>query len=139
MEYRRFADTVIVRLDPGDEICRSLLMLAEKEDIRLAEISGLGAVEDFSVAVFDVKNKQYLSNHFEGAFEITSLTGTLTRQDGKPYLHVHMSAGNGRGTVLGGHLVNARVSATAELVVRIVDGAVGRQFSEDIGLNLMEF
>ena len=59
--------------------------------------------------------------------------------DGKPYLHLHMSAGDREGRVWGGHLNRAVVSATCEMVVRVLDGHVGRAFSPEIGLNLLAF
>ena len=139
MEYKKFNDTIILRLDPGEEICERLLGLAEKEQILLAEISGLGAVNDFTTGVFDPAAKEYHSNRFQGAFEIVSLTGTLTRMDGKPYLHAHFAAGDEKGTVYGGHLNRAVISATAEIVVRVVNGNIERKFNDQIGLNLFEF
>lgn len=139
MEYRVFEDTLVVRLDPGEEICASLLEIAEKEQIELAQIQGLGAINDFTTGVFDTVEKVYHSNDFKGAYEITSLTGTLTRMDGKPYLHVHLSAGDAQGHVNGGHLNRANVSATAEIIIRKINGSVGRRFSDEIGLNLFQF
>lgn len=139
MEYRCFDDTVIVRLDPGEEICERLLEIAEKENIALAQVSAIGAVNSFTMGVFDPVKKEYYANTFQGLFEIVSLTGTITRKDGKPYLHVHMSAGDEKGNVYGGHLNAAVVSATAEILLRKVNGSVGRQMSEKIGLNLFLF
>lgn len=138
MEYRRFEDNIILRADPGEEICECLLRTAEKEDIMLAEISGLGAVNEFTTGVFDTETKEYHANDFRGSYEIVSLTGTLTRQDGKPYLHAHMSAGDAEDRVRGGHLNRAVVSATAEIVIRLIDGQAGRKYSEEIGLNLLD-
>lgn len=139
MEYRRFGDTLVLRMDKGEEIIQSLRLAAEKEQVRLAAVEALGAVDDFTVGVFDTAEKQYHANHFTGAFEIVSLTGTVTTQDGKFYAHLHMSAGDREGKVFGGHLNSATVSATCEMVVRVLDGQVERQFDEKVGLNLFRF
>ncbi len=139
MEYKQICNVFIVRMDPGEEICAKLLEISEKENISLAKISGLGAINEFTTGVFDPVEKKYYANHFEGMYEITSLTGTLTRKNGAPYLHVHMSAGDRNGCVAGGHLNSARVSATAEIIIQKIYGEVGRSFSEDVGLNLLDF
>ncbi len=139
MEYRRFRDTIIMRVDPEEEICTQMIAVADKENLMLAEINGLGAVKEFTTGVFDTRTKEYHANSFQGTFEIVSLTGTLTRKDGEVYLHAHFSAGDEKGNVFGGHLNRAVVSATAELVIRMIDGEMGRKFDEKIGLNLFEF
>ena len=139
MDYRRFGDTAIVRMDRGEEITEQLRRVAEKENIRLASVEALGAVNDFTVGVYNTGEKKYYSNHFEGAFEIVSLTGTVTTMDGQFYHHLHMSAGDGKGAVFGGHLNSAVVSATCEMVIRVIDGTVERRHDPDIGLNLFRF
>ena len=50
-----------------------------------------------------------------------------------------MSAGDARGNVVGGHLNSALVSATAEIVITVINGYVSREFSNEIGLNLIKF
>ena len=139
MQYKRFGDKIFVRLDPNEEILQQLSIIAEKEKISLGHVSGLGAVNSFTTGVFDVQKKEYYSKNTTGKYEITSLTGTITEKDNKPYLHLHMSAGNEAGTVVGGHLNRAVVSATAEVVIDIAAGRIDRKFSEEIGLNLFDF
>lgn len=139
MEYRQFGDTYLLRIDKGEEIVSSVLAFAERERVRLASVSALGATDDFTVGVFDLTEKQYHPHTFTGNHEIVSLTGTLTEKDGKPYQHLHLSAGNAEGLVVGGHLTRAVVSATCEMVIRTLPGTAGREFSETLGINLIRF
>ncbi|MDO4437946.1 MAG: DNA-binding protein [Eubacteriales bacterium] len=139
MEYKRFNDTIVLRLDPDDEICESILKVADKENIGLAEINGLGATDDFAVGVYNVEKQKFLADHFSGYYEIVSLTGNLTTMNGKSYLHLHMSAGDKDGKVVGGHLKYAVISATAEIFIRIIEGKVEREVSTDTGLNIFKF
>ena len=139
MEYKRFGNTLLVRLDRGEEILEQVRVLAERERIRLAAVQALGAVNDFTVGVFNTQTKTYASNDFRGPYEIVSLTGTIDTKDGGFYTHLHMSAGDAQGRVFGGHLNRAVVSATCEMIVTCIDGQVDRAFSEDVGLNLLRF
>ena len=139
MDYRKFGDTLVIRLDPDEEIIETLRAIAEKEQIKLASVEALGAINDFTVGVFDTVEKKYYSNRFQGAYEIVSLTGTITTKDGAFYQHLHMSAGESSGAVFGGHLSRAVVSATCEMIVRVIDGRVERVLDPDIGLNLFRF
>lgn len=139
MEYRKFDSTIIARIDKGEEILEKVKEIALKENIKLASISALGAVNDFTVGVFKTDEKKYYSNSFQGYFEITSLAGTINTMNGEFYTHIHMSAGNEKGEVFGGHLNRAVVSATCEMVITIIDGSVDRYFDEEIGLNLFKF
>ncbi len=139
MDYRRFGHTVVMRIDRGEEILTQLRAMAEKEQIRLASVRALGAVGDFTVGVFRTGEKKYYANRFTGDYEIVSLTGTISTMDGAYYAHLHMSAGDEQGRVVGGHLNEAIVSATCEVVVAIIGGRVDRAFDPEVGLNLFKF
>lgn len=139
MEYKRFNNTIVARIDKGEEILDKIKEIALKENIKLASVRALGATNDFTVGVFKTDEKKYYSNEFKGNFEIVSLTGTINTMDGEFYTHIHMSAGNDKGEVFGGHLNKAMVSATCEMVINIIDGTVDRYFDEEIGLNLFKF
>ena len=139
MEYRRFGNALVVRMDRGEEILEQVRVLAEREHIRLAAVQALGAVSEFTAGVFNTATKTYASNDFRGTFEIVSLTGTIDTKDGGFYTHLHMSAGDAQGRVFGGHLNRAVVSATCEMVITVIPGVVDRRYSEEIGLNLFQF
>lgn len=139
MEYRKFANTYVVRIDRGEEILTKIKELALKENIKLAKVEALGATNDFTVGVYKVEEKKYYANSFKGNFEIVSLTGTINTMNDEFYTHIHMSAANDKGETFGGHLNRAIVSATCEMIITVIDGRVDRKFDESIGLNLFEF
>ena len=139
MDYRRFGQNIVARIDKGEEILEKIKEIALKENIKSAGINALGATNNFTVGVYNVDEKKYYANEFKGAFEIVSLTGTINTMNGEFYTHIHMSAGNDKGEVFGGHLNKAFVSATCEMVIDIIDGGVDRIYDEETGLNILKF
>lgn len=139
MEYRKFKDTIVVRIDKGEEIIEKMLEVCQKEQIKLANINALGAIGEFQVGLFHTQEKKYESTVHTGDFEIVSLTGNITTKEENLYHHIHLSAGDEENKVYGGHLNYAIVSATCEMFIHIIDGTVERQMDEEIGLNLFKF
>lgn len=138
MEYKRFNNKIVVRIDRGEEIVSKLNEVCVKENIKFASVSAIGATDDFTVGVFKPAEKLYTSCRFTGDYEIISLIGTVTTDEGKPYIHLHMSAGEGD-KMVGGHLNSATVSVTCEMVLDVIEGSVGRQLDENIGIKLFKF
>ncbi len=140
MEYRKFDQGYLLRLDPGEEVVEKLTELVEKENVALGCVSALGAADDVTIGIFDTAEKQYHAVRYQGQFEISALVGSVTRQEGKPYLHLHITIGNpAKGEVHAGHLTRCVISATLELFLQVWDGRVDRKFSDAVGLNLLEF
>ena len=139
MDYRKFGSTYVIRLDPGDEIIEKVLWLAAVEGVKLATVTGLGAVDNVTLGIYSPDTKQFKANMFHADFEIVSLTGTITTQRGRPYAHLHMAVGDLSGRCYGGHLNRAVVSATAEIIMTVLPGEIARQPDARIGLNLMHF
>lgn len=139
MEYRRYNDTIYARIDRGEEVLEQVKALCEKESVRLGHITALGATDDFTVGVFDVDTKLYHKLDFHGPHEILSLLGTVTTKNGEHYSHLHLSAGNTQGNVVGGHLNRCVISVTCELVLTVTRGVLERKMDEAIGINLFSF
>ena len=112
--------------------------VAIRENIKLANVNALGAVDDFTVGVYNVDEQKYYSKTFTGAYEIVSLTGSINTMNGEYYAHMHMSAADSTGATYGGHLNRAVVSATCEMFINIIHGEVDRFKDEVTGLNLFD-
>lgn len=139
MNYKNYGSTIVVSLDKGDEIAKSLLAVAEREKCAFASITGIGATDDFETGVFDLEKGNYNRTRYSGNHEINALVGNLTTKDGKPYLHAHITCTGKDGTVVGGHLFEGTISLTGEIFMQVIDGIVDRKYDEAIGINKIVF
>ena len=139
MEYKVFEKTVILRLDKGDEILSSIKTLCEKENIQLGAVSGIGGTDNFIIGVFNLKTKKYDTKTFKGAYEITSLIGNVNTMNGEHYSHIHVNCSKKGGKTVGGHLMKATISLTAELFISVLDGKVDRLKDEELNINKFKF
>lgn len=139
MNYRRFGNQVVVRLDLGDEVISALSDVQSKEKIRLAYVTGIGAVDKATIGTFDISKQEYFKQTLTGDMEIVNLAGNISEMDGKPYLHLHIVLAGLDGKAFGGHLNEAIVSGTGEIVLTCIDGVVDRKRDDKVGLNTFYF
>lgn len=139
MEYQKKGKLIAVRVNRGEEIVACVREVCKKERVRFASAEGIGAVDRAVVGLYHVGEKKYCSNTFTGEMEMTSLLGNVTEKDDDVYLHFHAAFAKEDGQVVGGHLNEAVVSGTAEIILRTGKGSVGRRADPETGLNLFDF
>lgn len=143
MEYRKFGEKYYVRLDKGDEIIGSLVSVCEKENIKTAQIQGIGGCESAKVGIFDMDRRVYRQRELYCLLEMVSLDGNVTVYEGKPYIHAHASfAYHGeekKPEILSGHLLEAVIGLTGEIVLTPADGCIGRKYVEELGIRVWDF
>jgi predicted DNA-binding protein with PD1-like motif len=100
-------------------------------------LTGIGAVRHAVIGYFDPQTKTYLRNHEKGQAEVLSLTGNLALNNNEPFFHVHVALGLRDGSARGGHLFEATVEPTVELVLTTYPKAVRRKTDPETGLLLL--
>ena len=139
MQYKKFGNTYMVRIDLGEDIIESLKKLCEDAHIRLARVEAIGAADHAVLGVYDLTKKEYYPETIDEFMEIISLNGNITAMEGKPYIHLHAALADQRHTIHGGHVLEMRVGATCEMFVTVLDGEVKRQKEVALGINLWTF
>ena len=139
MDYRRFGNTYLVRMDVGEEIIEQLKSLCRSENIRLAQVDAIGAVRQAVIGVYDLEEQAYHREDLEGIMEIAGLQGSVTRMNGEVYPHLHVTLAGQDNKVHAGHVIGLIVGATCEMFVRVLDGEVSRERDEEIGINTIRF
>ena len=139
MNYERFGNKFVVRLDAGDEICESIKDVIIKENIKAASVSGIGGAGELHIGVFNEKEQRYSKYDFVGTYEIASLVGNIGTIDGEPLLHLHITAAGDDARVVGGHLLSGVISLTGEVFIDVIDGEIKKIRDEKLGINVMDF
>ncbi|MBR5959653.1 MAG: DNA-binding protein [Clostridia bacterium] len=139
MDYRRFGNTYLVRMDVGEEIIEQLKSLCRSENVRLAQVDAIGAVRQAVIGVYDLEEQAYHREDLEGFMEIAGLQGSVTRMNGEVYPHLHVTLAGQDNKVHAGHVIGLIVGATCEMFVRVLDGEVSRERDEEIGINTIRF
>jgi len=138
MKHKKFEDYYCIKLERGDEIIRSLTEMCNKEGIKFGFISGIGAVGDVTLGIYDISTKKYSDKRIKKPLEVLSLSGNVTQVEDEGFVHAHVVLSDEEMRAFGGHLKEATVSVTAEIILRKVDGEIKRKKDIETGLNLWD-
>jgi uncharacterized protein len=127
----------IIRIAKGEELVTTLLNFCEVNQIKLGSITGIGAVNNVKIGLFNTIKKQYIVKDFSGDMEITSLIGNISIKEGEVLLHLHINLANSEFMVFGGHLFEAYISATCEIILDEINGCIERKLDPESGLYLL--
>lgn len=133
MEYLDLGNSYIIRLDPGDEIVQSLETFCENKRIKSGRVMGIGAIRDTKIGYFDLTLGDYKERYVPGDLELTSLMGNISMMEGTEFLHLHITATDSDFKMMGGHLISAIVSATAEIFVDLYEERIERKLDPELG------
>jgi predicted DNA-binding protein with PD1-like motif len=110
--------TYIVVLETGEEVSASLHRFAEQNQLQGSSFKAIGAFSSVKLGWFNWQTKKYeTAVHLQEQVEVLSLIGDVALKDGKPAVHAHVIVGKRDGTAHGGHLLEAHVRPTLELVL----------------------
>ena len=127
----------ILALKIGENLFESILRCADAANIKSATISGLGALDDVTVAYYHLKLKQYQTKLFHGMYELVSLNGNITFVEGKRFIHIHAALGTENYDIIGGHIMDATVGPSAEISIVPLNNTIERAYDDTTGLKLM--
>ena len=123
-------------MDRGDEVNSSLTNFAKENGA--ASITAIGAFSDATLGYFEVEKKEYEEIPVKEQVEVLTLVGDIALYRGEPQLHAHVVLGRRDGTTRGGHLLEAHVRPTLEVVLVESPEHLRKKTSEEFGLALID-
>lgn len=125
-------------LDTGDEVTDCLTRLARDEQLWAAQVTAIGAFESAMLSFWDWERKEYERIPVQEQAEVLSLVGDIAQGEaGVPKLHLHAVLGRRGGATVGGHLLDARVRPTLEVVINESPAHLRRVHDQRTGLALI--
>jgi hypothetical protein len=130
--------TFVLVFDKGDDPVESLGAFAREHEVGAAQFTGIGAFNDLVVGYFDRGRKEYRRIPIAEQVEVLSLAGDIALdEDGEPQVHAHVVVGKADGSAHGGHLLEAHVWPTLEVVLVQPPQELRKRFDPETGLALI--
>ena len=140
MTYVETSSGFVLRFFTGEEVYAGLVEFARHKGIEAAWVQGLGALECAEIGYFDLHERTYLRMQITEDVEVAPLVGNLSRHQGEPVPHLHVTLGRRDFGALAGHLFAGRAGATLEICLWTWPGLTfERRLDEAAGLNLLSF
>jgi len=142
MRWKQIEDepkTFVVVLETGDEIANALQQFAISQGLSGSSFKAIGALSYAKLGWFNWETKKYdPACVLDEQVELLSLIGDIALRDGEPQVHAHVVVGRSDGTAHGGHLLEARVRPTCELMLTESPIHLRKKFDPASGIALIQ-
>jgi uncharacterized protein len=147
-----------VVMTKGERIADGLERFAGQTGVDAAAITAVGAVSEATLGFFDPVARDYLRIAVPVQAEVVSFQGDITRADGEArggdgdaaanegrqglprdrIVHAHIVVSRSDGSTVGGHLLEATVNPTLEVIVTESPVHLRRRYDPETGLALVD-
>lgn len=141
MRYKLINDaqekTWAVVFETGEEVISRLQRFCEEQNLTAARFSAIGAFSAATLGYYDWNRKEYEEVPVSEQVEVLSLIGDVSQYENAPKIHAHVVVGKRDGSAHGGHLLEAYVRPTLEVILIESPGHLHRSMDRDSGLPLI--
>jgi predicted DNA-binding protein with PD1-like motif len=131
-------NTYLLRFDRNEDVIAELGTFCKEKNVQSGSFTALGATNDVVLAWYDVGAKKYTDHPFTDKLEIASCVGNIAWLKDDIVVHSHGVFSDNEAKTVAGHIKKMVVGATCEVTLITFSTKAERQFSEEIGLNLLK-
>lgn len=142
MKSKRLQDspaTYALIFDRGDDPLSLLEQFAQHQNIDAAQFTGIGAFSEVTLLYFNRQRNDYRKIAVREQVEVLVLVGNISAaDDGGVKVHAHVVVGKDDGTAHGGHLGQALVWPTLEVILTESPAHLRRKHDPETGLTFVD-
>lgn len=140
MECKKMGDEIYLRIDKGEKVMETIKAVCKKEKVGGGHFQGIGACGSATLSTYLPAAKNFLEHTFTGMLEMVSLMGNISAAGSELFLHSHAVFSylnvTQELTVAAGHLKEAEISYTGEIVITPTDQAIDRKTDPQTGIGI---
>jgi predicted DNA-binding protein with PD1-like motif len=136
--HRQGQKTFVLVFDKEDEVIEELTRFAKLQKLDASHFTAIGAFRSAMLGFFDKERKDYKKIPINEQAEVLSVVGDIARAGDEPKVHAHVVLGKADGTAWGGHLLEARVWPTLEVILTEAPSHLRRRPDAETGLALID-
>ena len=130
-----FKKVHVFRVKPGQELLGEIASYCQEHSISSGVVIGIiGSVESARLHFLTELPGKYEGVQYSGPLEIVCAQGSVAVQNDSPIIHIHIQLSR-QDICRGGHLAEATVFSTAEVVIGELDRQLWRRSDSYTGLN----
>lgn len=131
--------TYAIIFETGDEVKKGLEEFAKSHNLTASTFKAIGAFERATLGYFEIETKEYEKIPINEQVEVLSLIGDVALdENGKPQIHAHCVVGKRDGTAHGGHLLEAFVRPTLEVILTETPASLKKTYRKEFGIALID-
>lgn len=128
----------VFRVKPGQDLLSAIARYCSDKGVTSGILIGIiGSVTEIRLNFLKALPGKYVTESISGPMEIVSAQGSVALKDDDLIVHIHIQV-SGQEWSIGGHLVEAEVFSTAEVVIGELDFQLQRYADAYTGLNELE-
>jgi len=137
-EVEQQPKTFVLIFETGDELASGLKAFAKAKGLAGSSFKAIGALSQVKLGWLNWETRTYeTSVDLPEQLELLSLIGDIALKDGEPQVHAHVVVGRRDGTAHGGHLLQAIVRPTCELVLTESPAHLQKRLDPESGIALI--
>jgi predicted DNA-binding protein with PD1-like motif len=130
--------TFAIVFEKDDEMISGLENFTKEKQLFGSHFTAIGAFSRATLGYFQRDKLEYKKIPVEEQVEVLSLVGNIARKGAGYKVHAHVVVGRSDGSTLGGHILEARVWPTLEVVLVEELAYLRRTVDEKTGLALID-
>ncbi len=129
----------VLVLEAGEDAVATVIAFAQAQGLGATSLTGIGAFAHAALGYFNPATGEFRQNDISEQVEVLSMIGNIAVDaEGAHKMHVHVVLGCIDASTRGGHLIEASVRPTLELVLEESPAHLARGIDAKSGLVLLQ-